>query len=73
VRSGAYLRTKARLLLRSSVCFFALTVNNVLLFVDKVILPGRGPRLGVHFQVWRSIAVAVGMVILVAGLICDSD
>ena len=34
-----YLRTRARFLLWSSLCFACLAVNNLILFVDKVVLP----------------------------------
>ena len=34
-----YARTRLRLLLWSALCFIFLTVNNVLLFIDNVILP----------------------------------
>ena len=34
-----YGRSKARFLLWSSLCFIGLALNNVLLFVDKVLLP----------------------------------
>lgn len=35
----AYLRTHTRLLLWSSICFAGLTLNNVALWVDKLVLP----------------------------------
>jgi hypothetical protein len=68
-----YVRTRARLLLWSCVCFFALTANNVLLFIDRVILPDVDRVWGLHFQVWRSIVSAIGMFIILVGLIWDSD
>jgi hypothetical protein len=68
-----YLRTRARLLLWSCLCFTALTVNNVLLFVDKVVFPERATLLGVDFQVLRSAIALSGLVLLLVGLIWDSD
>jgi hypothetical protein len=70
-----YLRSKARLLLWSCLCFAALTLNNVLLFVDKVVLSeGVEHRLlGLHFALWRVVAAAVGLSLLVFGLIWDSE
>jgi hypothetical protein len=45
-----YARTGVRLLLWAGLCFIFLTVNNVLLFVDTIVLPTqvdlRVPRLG---------------------------
>lgn len=35
----AYLGTSSRLLLWSSICFAGLTLNNVALWMDKVVLP----------------------------------
>ena len=36
-----YRRSGARFLLWSSLCFVGLALNNVILFVDKVVLPAR--------------------------------
>ena len=70
-----YLRTRARLLLWSCLCFVGLTLNNVLLFVDKVVLSDvADPRLlGLHYAIWRSIAALAGLGLLVFGLIWDSE
>ena len=35
----AYLGTSSRLLLWSSICFVGLTLNNVALWLDKIVLP----------------------------------
>lgn len=34
-----YLRTRARILMWSSICFFFLTLQNVVLFTDLVLVP----------------------------------
>jgi len=60
-------RTRARLLLWSSLCFIALFINNLLLTVDKVFVPG-----GVD-QVWRSGSALLGLCILMYGLIFDAE
>jgi hypothetical protein len=58
----------SRFLLWSSLCFAALTVNNVLLFVDKVILPTE-----VDLTIWRSLAALAGLLLLNYGLIWDAE
>lgn len=62
-----YLHTKMRLLLWSALCFFGLTVNNILLFLDKVTLPN------VDLSLARSISALVALLLLLYGLIWDSD
>ena len=68
-----YRRSRARLLLWSSLCFAFLFLNNALLFVDKVVLPDRESLLGVPFAVWRSAVAAIGVALLVIGLIWDGE
>jgi hypothetical protein len=64
----AYGRVKQRLLLWSSVCFTGLTLSNVLLFVDLVILPSE-----VNLHTWRLATAAVAMCALLYGLIREGD
>ena len=66
-----YVRSRARLLLWSSLCFGFLFLNNVLLFVDKVVLPEQDVMLGVPFTIWRSATALVGVGLLVIGLVWD--
>ena len=68
-----YRRSRARLLLWSSLCFGFLFLNNALLFVDKVVLPDRNSLLGAPFAVWRSAAALVGVALLVIGLVWDAE
>lgn len=68
-----YARTRVRLLLWSGLCFVGLTLNNVLLFVDKVVVPETNAVMGVEFAVWRSVCAVVALVVLLMGLIWDSD
>lgn len=61
-----YLRTRLRLLLWSTVCFFGLALSNVILFVDLVILPTE-----VTLYKSRLATAAVSMLVLVFGLIWE--
>lgn len=63
-----YARSRARLLLWSGICFVGLTVNNILLFTDKVLL---GPE--IDLTLWRTASVLVALLILVYGLIWDVE
>lgn len=60
-----YLRNQTRLLLWSSFCFAGLTLNNVLLFIDLVIVPE------MDLSVWRGMTALVGLMLLLYGLIWD--
>lgn len=63
----AYLNSRYRLLLWSSICFAGLTLNNVLLVLDKIVFPE------VDLSPLRS-AVALGaMTTLLIGMIWDSE
>lgn len=64
----AYSKAKMPLLLWSGLCFGLLTVSNVLLFVDLVLLGDE-----VTLYVWRLAAAAMGMLMLVYGLIFESE
>ena len=60
-----YARSRSRLLLWSSLCFAALALNNILLVVDLVIVTG------VDLSLARTLTGAVGVGVLVAGLVWD--
>lgn len=63
----AYVLGKARLLLWSALCFVGLTVNNLLLFIDLLLLPDvdlRPVRLG---------ATLVGLLFLLYGFIWEAE
>jgi hypothetical protein len=68
-----YLRTRARLLLWSSLCFICLTLNNLLLFADKVVFPEVSNLLGVPFAIWRAAVALLGLGLLLFGLIWESE
>lgn len=59
----SYRQTRARLLLWSACCFLGLTVNNVLLFVDLIVVPE------VQLGVLRSSVALVAIALLLYGLI----
>lgn len=62
-----YLRSRAKLLLWSSVCFFGLTISNTLIFADLVLFPS----LDLYF--WRLFTAALAMLILVYGLVWEGE
>jgi hypothetical protein len=61
-----YRRSRARLLLWSSLCFAGLALNNVLLFIDLRVVPD------VDLSVWRSLPALAGLLVLVYGLVWDA-
>ncbi|MGH9648788.1 MAG: DUF5985 family protein [Bryobacteraceae bacterium] len=59
--------TRKRLLFWSGLCFIGLTLANALRFVDLVMLPA------VDLYLWRLVPAAIGMLLLLFGLIWDID
>jgi hypothetical protein len=64
----AYARVKRRLLLWSGLCFVGLTISSALLFVDLVLVAP-----DVSLYVWRLGTAAVGMALLLYGLIWEGE
>jgi hypothetical protein len=62
-----YTRNRVPLLLWSSLCFVGLAVNNILLVVDLVIIPGR------DLSIIRHVSAIVALALLVFGLVWDSE
>ena len=62
-----YFRTRARLLLWSTLCFSALSINNALLFADLVMLPDNDLRVA------RGVAALIGMGFLLYGFIWETE
>jgi hypothetical protein len=63
----AYARVRQRLLLWSGLCFVGLTLANALVVIDLAIVPE------VSFYVWRLAIAAVSLLLLLYGLIFESD
>ena len=61
----AYLLTKTRLLLWSTVCFAGLTLNNILVVIDLIILPSE------DLSIWRTVTALAGVSALLYGLIWE--
>jgi len=64
----SYVRSRAKLLLWSSLCFVGLAINNILLFVDLVILPD-----SIDLRIVRSGSALVSLILMVAGLIWEAS
>ena len=58
-----YVRGGPRLLLWSGLCFVALTVDNMILYVDLVLVPE------IDLFYWRTVTAAVGTLIQLLGLV----
>jgi hypothetical protein len=63
----SYLRSRVRLLLWSALCFVGLAINNVLLVVDKKVVPD------IDLQVLRDVSGLAAVTLLLFGLIWESD
>lgn len=63
----AFARRRVRLLLWAAICFAFLGVQNVLLFLDLVILTE------VDLSVWRAAAGMLGIAALLFGMISDGE
>lgn len=64
----SYSRTRARLLLWSSLCFAFLALNNLIVVVDILIFPT-----AVDLSLWRLAASAVAVCVLLYGFIWESE
>lgn len=62
-----YRRTNFRLLLWSGLCFTGLTLNNALLVLDRVVM------VPVDLATWRLCLALASLLLLVAGLVLESD
>jgi hypothetical protein len=63
----AYFRNRFRLLLWSGLCFVGLTLNNVILVLDRAVFPA------IDLSMWRLGTAVVAVFLLVGGLIFDGD
>jgi hypothetical protein len=64
----AYARTGLRLLFWTGVCFVALSVNNVLLFIDVIVLPPE-----VDLRILRLGAALAGIACLLYAFIWEAE
>ncbi|UUZ48882.1 DUF5985 family protein [Massilia sp. B-10] len=62
-----YRRTRHRVLFWSGMCFIGMTVNNILLVLDKLVLPM------VDLLPWRLLSALVAVVLLLYGLIYEKE
>lgn len=63
----AYYRNRYKLLLWSGLCFAILTINNIILLVDKIAIPTT------DLSVWRLVTALIAMVVLLYGLIWNAE
>jgi hypothetical protein len=64
---GSYRRTRHRLLFWSGSCFAVMTVNNILLVLDKLVLPS------VDLVPARLVSALVAVALLLYGLIYEKE
>lgn len=63
-----YRQTRVRLLFWSSACFICFAMNNMLLFIDLVVLPST-----IDLSIPRNAANLLGLVLLLYGMIGDTQ
>ncbi|MFC3712858.1 DUF5985 family protein [Sphingoaurantiacus capsulatus] len=64
----SYSRTKARLLLWSSLCFVFLALNNLIVVIDILILPTQ-----IDLSIWRLVPSLVAVGVLLYGFIWEAE
>ena len=62
-----YAKQRVRLLLWSGICFAGLMVENVMLYIDVIVVPD------VDLSLWRKLPGLAALVVLLFGLIWDSN
>lgn len=62
-----YYKTKYKLLFWAGLCFCLQTANNVLLVIDKAIVPS------VDLLSWRLLIAVISLTLLIVGLIWDFE
>ncbi len=63
----AYRDNGYKLLLWGGLCFAGLTLNNILLVIDKLLVPS------IDFSTWRLLLALVSTIVFLYGLIWDSE
>jgi Family of unknown function (DUF5985) len=61
----SFARMRSSLLFWAGLCFVGLTLNNLMLFVDKVLFTD------VDLATWRALPALAGMLLLVYGLVAE--
>ena len=61
-----YRASRVRLLLWSGLCFCGLALNNILLLIDKRVVPD------MDLSLWRSIPALAGVALLLYGLVWET-
>lgn len=61
-----YMRSRVRLLFWSALCFIGLFFDNVLLYVDDIVVPD------IDLAIWRKLPGLLALVLLLFGLIWES-
>ena len=63
-----YQRSRLRLLFWAGLCFVGFALNNILLFIDLIVLPTQ-----IDLSVWRTVPAVIGVLLLLYGLIWEAD
>lgn len=61
-----YYRSGVRLLFWSGLCFAGLMIDNIMLYIDMIVLPDT------NLAIWRKLPGLIGICILLFGLIWES-
>ena len=64
---STYARSRYRLLLWGGLCFVGLTINNVMVIMDKLIVPN------IDLSTWRLVASLAAVLVFLYGLIWDAE
>ena len=62
-----YMRSRARLLFWSALCFACFAVSNTLLFIDLAVFPTQ-----VDLSIWRQSVTLIGLMMLIYGLVWET-
>ena len=60
-----WMQTRARLLLWASVCFIGLALNNIVLFLDKVVITDT------DLSGWRTVPAFIGLTVFALALVWE--
>jgi hypothetical protein len=63
----SYLKTRYFLLFWSSLCFIGLTINNLLVVLDRIVFPE------VDLLSWRLTSTLISLMLMLVGLIWQGD